>query len=293
MTAKRWFPLAVLGFGVMVALWLSLIGGRPAMPPGEAVEPRLVSLSPAITETLGALGAAEQLVGRSSWCTRPAGIESLPALGSALAPDLERLAGVRPTRILVDGSAGTRLRELSALAPVDALPWLTLAEVRQSVLRLGILTDRQTAAQELVRDLSALATAPPPGAPAVLLALYGDDGFARGEVWYVKRNSLHGAALHAAGGRNAIDRDVDGSPVLSLEAVVKLDPQMVIVLSPEPVTEAQRSAVLETWGTLDTVRAVREGKVGMVGGPALLSTGPSILRAVDAIAAEMSSLSEG
>lgn len=289
MKASRWVPWAVFGFGVLVAAWLSLVGARPRSMPGEPVETRLVSLSPAITETIGALGATDQLVGRSSWCTLPESVQALPALGSALAPDLERLAGVRPTRILVDGSAGVRTRELEALAPVEALPWLTLDEVLHSITRLGLLTGTAPAAARLSEKLAVLGDPPPDDAPRVLLALLGD-GLERGEVWFIKRNSLHGAALHAAGARNAVDRDVEGSPVLSLEGLVELDPEVVIVLGPEPVTDEGRAAVLEDWATLSTVRAVKEGRVGVIGGPALLSTGPSILDAVDMIEAELARL---
>lgn len=258
--------------------------GRAPAPPPDAPA-RLVSLTPAITETVAHLDALDALVGRSDWCTLPDEVTTLPAVGSALTPNLEALAALRPTAVLVDGSRGTAMADLQRVTTVHELPWLTVGEVATSVRTLGELTGKTTAAAELADRIAALDVAVPDG-PGVLLVL-GGQGLDGGEVWFVKRNSLHGTALHAAGARNLVDRDVDGAPRLSLEAVVAMDPTTVIVLVPTPVDEAVRTAIVEDWGRLSTVRAVQDGRVGVVGGPTALSTGPSILGTVDALRAEL------
>ena len=214
--------------------------------------------------------------------TFPPGIEAVPPVGSALTPDLERIAQLRPTRILVDGSGGVPVAELNALAPVEVLDWLTLAEVRASVTRLGALTGQTTAAERIRASFAPLEAPPPADAPSVLLAL-GGEILERGEVWYIKRNSLHGAALHAAGGRNAIDRDVEGAPVLSLEALLSLDPPAILVLTVAPVTPATKQALVDEWSRLTPLRALRDGRFEVIGGPTVMATGPEILHTVDAM----------
>jgi iron complex transport system substrate-binding protein len=83
----------------------------PVAPPVDAPI-RLVSLSPAITQTVAAIGAGENLVGRSDWCAYPPEVQSLPALGSALTPNLEAIAGLQPTAVLVDASVANRTDDL-------------------------------------------------------------------------------------------------------------------------------------------------------------------------------------
>jgi iron complex transport system substrate-binding protein len=242
-------------------------------------EPRFVSLSPAISETLGALGALDQLVGRSDWCAQPEAVVALPSFGSALTPHLEGLVQVQPATMLVDGSAGADLDVLRKVGPVEVLPWLTREEVLGSVRRLGAVLDRAPEARQLAEKLGAgLSDVPPsqPDAPRVLLVL-GTQGPEAGEIWYVKRNSLHGAALHAAGGRHAIDRDVEGAPTLSLEALLALDPPVIVTLSPQPVDE---ETVRESWAGLTPLSAVQHDRVVVIAGPHALSTGPSILELV-------------
>ena len=64
-----------------------------------------------------------------------------------------------------------------------------------------------------------------------------------GDIWYVKSNSLHGAALHAAGARNAVPEPVDGAPSLSIEALIALNPERIILLSTEPATPELRRSI--------------------------------------------------
>ena len=252
------------------------------VPVDDGREARFVSLSPAITETIGALGASDRLVGRSDWCTLPEAVQRLPSFGSVLSPNLEGLVGVQPATMLVDQSAGADLDVLRAVGPVEALPWLTRADVLGSVGRLGELLDRRQAAERLADALSAgLSETPPPDpdAPRVL-AVLGAQGPEAGEIWYVKRNSLHGAALHAAGARNAVDRDVHGAPSMSLESLIALDPPVIVVLSAVPVDVA---SVREAWSVLTPLTAVQESRVEVISGAFALAPGPSILELVDAL----------
>ncbi len=272
--------------GLVAAWWLV-----PAEEPGFHPVPlddhddtaRLVSLAPAITETIAALGDRSVLVGRSDWCRTPASITDLPAVGSALTPNLEGIVGLHPSRILVDGSQGIRIDQLKALAPVEVLPWLTVEEMVRSIRRLGAIVDRYVAAETLAaRVENTLAVPPPEAGPVVLMVLAGG-GLDNGEVWYVKRNSVHGAVLHAAGGRHAIDRDVEGAPVLSLEQLVSLDPDHLVLMASGAVDPDRVAALEADWSRMTSLAAVREGRVHVVMGEDLLSVGPSVLDTVQAV----------
>lgn len=56
----------------------------------------------------------------------------------------------------------------------------------------------------------------------------------RGSVWFERKNSLHGMALEAAGGRNVVDEHIHAPPALSIERVLQLDPDPVIPLVNAP-----------------------------------------------------------
>lgn len=252
---------------LLVLTWIACV--RP--PAGEG--PRYVSLSPAITETVVALDAVGVLVGRSDWCTGPE-VAGLPALGSALTPDLEGVVAAHPAGILVARDAGAAVGALGRIAPVHALPWLTLEQVASSTVALGDLLDRDEAAGALAARLRRLDAAPPEGAPRVLLVI-GTDGPER-EIWYIKRNSLHGQVLHAAGFRNAVGEDVAGAPSMTAEGVIRLDPDAVVMLEAAALSAEDAQAAVARWSALTPLRAAREGRVSVLADPAVLSVGPAV-----------------
>ena len=65
---------------------------------------RIVSLVPALTEMLFAIGAGPQVVAVSSYDEFPPEVKSLPRVGALLDPDMERILSLRPDLVIVYGS---------------------------------------------------------------------------------------------------------------------------------------------------------------------------------------------
>ncbi len=240
----------------------------------------LVSLSPQLTEVAGALGALSRLRGRSDYCDAPPEAAALPSYGTALTPALEPLAVARPEAILVDGSGGARGELLAGVAPVEVYPWLTPSEAAASTSRLAARLG--VSGEALAARFAALDVPSPPTGPRVLLSLTGE-GVADGEVWFIRPASLHGAALHAAGARNAVTEPLSGPPSLSLEGLLALDPDAVVVLSAVALDEAAEARIVVAWGALTPLRAAREGRVVVVDAPGALSVGPRLFDTVEAL----------
>ena len=264
---------------IIAAMLLWLAGCTPAAPKpapvGSPPSADLISLSPAITETVALLGAESRLKGRSDWCNEPASVRALPAFGTSLTPALERIASARPARLLIDGSLGNQRDQLEALAPVEVLPWLTVEEVMDSTRRIGRLVDRGEAAEQLAARFRPWLRPLPAKAHAVLL-LIGDDGPETGTFWFVKEGSLHGAMLRAAGWSNAVAEPV-ATPSLSAEALLRLDPEAIIVLAAKPDSDADRDRLQEAFAKFAGLRAVRAHRLALLADPNILSTGPSLL----------------
>ncbi|RKH12073.1 ABC transporter substrate-binding protein [Corallococcus praedator] len=275
----------------LLVVVLALAAGCQKSAPPASQARRIVSLSPSVTETLFALGAGPQVVGVSDYTVLPEGTPALPRVGTTFAPNFEAIARLKPT-LLVDQQVKQAPAEaLSALAPLKVLPWLSLSEVVGSVKELGRLSDREAQATALAERLQSTLSRPAPkDAPRVLLVL-GDAAGTLSEVWYMKRGSLHGAALESAGARNAIAEDVAGPPNLSLEGLIAVDPDAVLVLVTTPRMDAgQQAVVLAPWKKLTGLRAAREDRVRLVVGSDVQSTGPAILDVVERLRAALGTL---
>jgi ABC-type Fe3+-hydroxamate transport system substrate-binding protein len=173
---------------------------------------------------------------------------------------------------------------LEPIATVEALPWLGVADVGASIRRLGVLTDHSEQAESVASQLLAsLQEAPPESGPRTLL-VYASDDLATGPVWFVQRNSLHGAAMHAAGLVNAVDDDVSGAPSLPVEQLLAVDPEWIVILSSDnDLSDEGRQGLVHAFDALTPLSAVKTGQIRVLAGSQYHSTGPSLSDFVGAL----------
>ena len=79
-------------FLVVLGLALATTAMASDCPQPAATPRRIVSLVPAITETLFAIGAGDAVVGVSDYCAWPPEVTRLPRLGTTLTPAYETIA---------------------------------------------------------------------------------------------------------------------------------------------------------------------------------------------------------
>jgi iron complex transport system substrate-binding protein len=252
---------------------------------------RIVSVMPPITETLFEIGAGEYVVGRSDWCEFPPPVRDLPSCGSARTPNVEAIARLEPTLIVGDDSVATAHEKLSGLGHAEFIPWLTAEEMLAGTRRLGRLTGCEEAANRLADELEPVLLAKEPAdGPRVLLAMAHSPGQLQ-TVTFMRRNSMHGRVLYAAGGRNAADFDVTGVPNMSIEKAIELDPDMIILIAVAgDVTPDTREAILADWQRITPLRAVREGRIGLLHGKNMVPAARRTFRLAEALREEIERL---
>jgi ABC-type hemin transport system substrate-binding protein len=102
---------------------------------------RIVSLTPSITETVFALGAGGRLVGVTDACDYPAAANSKPHVCSWFAPDMERIAALKPDLVL---GLETAHRDLAPLLETRGIRLAlcnpaTAADALSDMISLGTL----------------------------------------------------------------------------------------------------------------------------------------------------------
>lgn len=269
----------------LAALALGPLGCRRT--PAANGTRRVVSLSPGITDALFEIGAGHDVVARSDYCDYPPEVVRLPRVGTSLTPSYETITRLAPTLIVGEEGASARRRELEAVGPTLLLPWLTLGEIVAGIRELGKRTDTTPSADALAARLKARLDVPaPPNGPRVLLVIGGESGKLE-ELWFIRENSLHGAALHAAGARNAVPEAVTGLPRLSIERLLAIDPDAIFVLA-EPGRAA--GDYLAPFRELKPLRAVTQGHLAVIEAHDALVHGPHVLDLVERLAAEVRKL---
>lgn len=222
---------------------------------------RVVSLIPARTDLILALGAADRIVARTHFDDDPR-LADVPSVGNALTPSVEWLMSQRPDLIVAWPDAQsrtvvTRLRELGV--PVYASRVQSLTDVDRSIAHLGVLLGLSAAADSLIAAVqagldSAAHVAAGAERPAVAYLIGLDPAVVAGPGTYIDQ------LLEIAGARNVF-ADAGGLwPTVGLEEIVRRQPAHVLLATEEASGRAQVERLTTRAGWRD-VAAVRDGNV--------------------------------
>lgn len=237
---------------------------------------RIVSLAPSLTETLLDLGAGARLVGAddSSAALVP-GTARMGALGRW---DMERLLAARPDLILVFGEAG-RDAVLARLSSGRGIPVFysnpqRLNDIPRLIEQVGALSGRQERGRLLARELAAgLARLRPPAGRAPLRVFY--------QLWpkpliTVNGHTFLSDAIRHCGGTNIFAGLPAPSPVVSMEAVLSADPDVILAGDDGPEPFAQ-------WRRFPQLTAVKHQRLYRLDADRLHRPGSRILPGVAAL----------
>lgn len=121
---------------------------------------RIVSMSPAITEILFALGAGDRVVGVTSYSDYPSEAKSKPSIGGYQAPDMETVVSLAPDIVFAMGEIQAKpIRILErANIPVVSIEPTTLKEVIAAIDQISKVIGEQERGQQLHEEFSATLT---------------------------------------------------------------------------------------------------------------------------------------
>lgn len=114
---------------------------------------RIISLCPAITETLFALSLEDNIVGRTRYCIFPAQAATITAVGGTKDINLDAIHALQPDLIICEKEENTKdiVETLAAYYPVYVAQVQTIPEALTMIQKMGALThctEQATALQE-------------------------------------------------------------------------------------------------------------------------------------------------
>lgn len=251
---------------------------------------RIVSLVPAVTEMLFAIGAGPQVVAVSSYDQDPPEVRTLPRVGALLDPDVERILAIRPDLVITYGSQ-TDLQQQLRRAGIAFFNYrhAGLADVTNTMRRLGAATGHGREAEEqagrIERQIAAIrAKAANQPKPRTLLVFGRERGTLRNIHVSGGRGFLHDM-LEAAGGQNVF-ADVDRESVqATTELILARAPEVILeVRSADILTPEDAAGEAASWAPLASVPAVRDKRVVVLTGRGLTVPGPRVAAVVQQIA---------
>jgi iron complex transport system substrate-binding protein len=250
----------------------------------QSKPPRIVSTAPSITESLFALGLGDQVVGVSRFCDFPPAVRKLPKVGTYLAPDPEAIARLTPDLVIVQRSSSELTGRLEALRiAIVEVPHGTLNDVYTGIELIAKAADVSGQASIVIDriklGLAAIqAKAKSLPSSSVLVIVDRRPGMLSDLTAIGPDNYLE-ELLEIAGGTNVLAKaGLPRYPRISLETVLRDDPEVILDLSGTQESEAYRRAsrlqTLALWQQNSQLKAVRNARVYAGTSNALLVPGP-------------------
>jgi iron complex transport system substrate-binding protein len=234
----RRLPLAAV---MCLALGVSA-GGAPARAVTDGVgrrvelpdKPRrVVNLTPSLTEIMYSLGAGGEIAGVTEHTDYPSEARAKPSVGGMVDPSIERIVALRPDLVLatLESNKTTTIDALQRLGiPVFVIRPQGLDGILQAVEQVGLALNRipeARAAVERLRERRRAIARDVMGMPKprVFVLIWPDP------VVTVGRHAFITEAIEAAGAICVTSNLPQLWPRLSLEEVVRLAPDTVVIIA--------------------------------------------------------------
>jgi len=253
------------------------------LPAREQSPRRIISLIPAATEMLFAVGAGARVVAVSSYDRYPPEVTRLPTVGALIDPNVERILSLKPDLVVIYASQ-TDLKQQLARAGIAVYEYrhAGLADVTETIRALGTRTGNGTqasaAADRIEHELADIRSRVQALSRPRTLLVFGREPaslrglYASGGVGFL--NDM----LETAGGVNVFADVKLQSVQASTEQVLAARPDVILETraSNESFPVGQRGAEMDAWKTLASVPAVRSGRVIFLSDDRIVVPGPRV-----------------
>jgi iron complex transport system substrate-binding protein len=268
----------------LVLATLAVACARPDEPRRADSIERVVSLVPSMTEAIVALGERSRLVARTDY-DLGRDLASLPSVGGATDPSLERILALQPDLVLVWQDSGlppVKARLEAMGLRTEPVASSSLGDFRRSLARLGELLGVPERAARLIRTIhdslgavgAWVAQRPP---VRVFYMVWPNPLITTGSGTYVD------TLITLAGGVNIFADAPTAWPTVTFEALLRRDPDVIVW--PRRLDERDTAAqALRTRPGWRRLRAIRRGRLVSVDVDLFNRPGPRLALAARALA---------
>jgi iron complex transport system substrate-binding protein len=218
---------------------------------------RIVSLGPAITEKLFLLGAADRLVGVTTYCQRPPEARRKEKIGSVTHASIEKIVQLKPDLVLAtsltEARAIARLKHLGLDVRVYEQP-ASFDDMNRQFIELGCVVGKKKEAEEIVAaSVRAVEAVKKRVAGLVRPKVFIEVGAK--PLFTVPKDSFMNDFIEFGGGVN-IAREAP-SGFFSTEEVLKQDPDVIIIVTMGITGEIER----RRWRSFPVLSAVKHDRI--------------------------------
>jgi iron complex transport system substrate-binding protein len=215
---------------------------------------RVICLMPSVTDTVFALGAADDVVAISDYTKYPAAALTKPSVGDLIKPSIEKILSLHPDLVIgFQGPLEVTDQLERASIPIFLVNPHGIDGILHSVATIGLALNRTSQADALIQSLQRRIDAVKvrsqgQPAPRVFMPIWYDP------ITTIGKSAFITEIIAAAGGRSVTDDLPTEWPTISMEVVLERTPDALLLVRGGKTT----IQVLENRPGWSSMRAVKE-----------------------------------
>jgi iron complex transport system substrate-binding protein len=240
---------------------------------------RIITLAPAITETVFVLGKGDKIVGNTTFCNYPEAARKIPRIGGLMDINIEVLIGMKPDVIIAYPDNYETVKIMEGKARIVVIKHTGLNDLYDGIISIAKALDVEAKGKETVasikRKLDDIRKGKMAGKKKIktlLIISRSPDNL--NNMYIIGAKDFLNDLLDAAGGTNAYTGNIN-YPGISIESVVAMNPDAIIELSAfnEGIKD---NKVLDLWKKFPYISAVKNNKIMVVKDSKWVIPGPRI-----------------
>jgi len=242
---------------------------------------RVITLAPHVTELVFAAGGGDKIIGTVKYSDYPEAAKAIPRIGDLRQFDMEKIIALKPD-LLVVWMHGAFDQQLQVLRQ-SGIPFYfsephTLDQIPETLSKLGQLLGTGKKAEAAAADFrlqwqQLQASYQNKSPVTTFYQVWG------GPLYTLNDKHIVNDALHHCGGVNIFGKLPVTAPVVSVEAVIKENPELIISAD----AKSRDGRGLTQWKAYPTLLASRNQNLLTIDGDLMNRPGPRIIEGAKAI----------
>lgn len=247
---------------------------------------RIVSLSPASTEILCAIGAYDKIVARSDFCDYPPEVSKIPSVGGfdGKSLSLENILSFEPDFVYL--TKGMHDHLISSLENQGIKVYVSnsnsIQAILDEILQIGIITNNGKNAEDLCNEIK----------KNISNIKYSYKNIEKQKVYWeiwappyisIGSKSFMNEMISIAGGKNIFNEVEQDYPIVSDEVIILKNPQIIFI----PNTMKDGVNIIKNRVGWQNIDAVKNNRIYSMDADIISRPGPRVVQAISLISTKI------
>ena len=240
---------------------------------------RIISLSPNITEILYSLNAGDRIAGVTDFCDKKG--KDAESVGGVLNPNIEKIISLKPDLIISLPAENLKARIEKLNLEMLIVKNEMLDDIFDSINKIGKKLQKEPEADKITGDIKRFISSCRERTSNIkrkkVLFIVSKDINEIKNLYAAGRNTFLSEIIEICGGENIIVEENIRYPKISVEEIIKKDPDIIFDTSLGiSLPQNQISENFNIWKKLNNISAVKSEKVIYLNDPHITIPGTNI-----------------